>query len=103
MAVLDAHRAQARKTAARERLITWRQAGQAPIPNARPRRMAHPSRGRGQVAHAHARRVARRQPARGMPWRGATRAARTALRTLMLTRGGDQSWQPRQGLPRTSR
>jgi hypothetical protein len=102
IAALDAHRSQARNTAALERLITYRQAGQAPIPNERPRRIAQQSSGRGHVENANELLVARRQQARGMPWSWDTSAALTALRTLMLNRGWDHSWQPRQVLPRTS-
>ena len=70
--------------------------------NERQRRIAPQASGSGQVAQANALRVARRQTARGMQGSWETRAARTALRTLLLNRGWDPSWQPRQVLPRTS-
>jgi len=85
-----------------ESLITYLQARQAWIPNYRQRRIEQQYIGSGQVEKANDLLVARRQTARGMPWRWDTRAAGAALRTLMVTRGRDQSWQQRQGLPRTS-
>jgi hypothetical protein len=83
-------------------LITYLQARQAWIPNERQRRIEQQYIGSGQVEQANDLLVARRQKARGMQWSWDTSDARTALRTLMLNRGWDQSWQQRQVLPLTS-
>ena len=99
VAVLEAHRHEAKNEEKLDELIGYLQARQAWIPNYRQRRIDRHYIGSAHVEKANDLIVARRQKNRGMQWGEATSDALAALRTLMLNGGWDRYWQQREVLP----
>jgi hypothetical protein len=99
IAVLEAHRREARNEEKLDELITYLRARATWIPNYRQRRIEQRYIGSGQAEKANDLIVARRQKNRGMQWSLATSDALAALRTLLLNGGWDRYWQQREVLP----
>jgi hypothetical protein len=99
IAVLEAHRHQAKNEEKLDELISYLQARTAWIGNYRQRRIEQRYIGSGHAEKANDLIVARRQKNRGMQWSLETSDALAALRTLMLNGGWDRYWQRREVLP----
>jgi hypothetical protein len=99
IAVLEAHRHEAKSEEKLDELISYLQAREAWIPNYRHRRIERRYIGSGHAEKANDLIVVRRQKNRGMQWSVETSDALAALRTLMLNGGWDCYWQPREVLP----
>ena len=99
IAVLEAHRHEAKNEEKLDELIGYLQARAAWMVNYRQRRIERRSIGSGHAEKANDLIVARRQKNRGMQWSIETSDALAALRTLMLNGGWDRYWQEREVLP----
>jgi hypothetical protein len=99
IAVLQAHRHQAKNEEKLDELIGYLQARAAWMVNYRQRRIERRYIGSGHAEKANDLIVVRRQKNRGMQWSLETSDALAALRTLMLNGGWDRYWQQREVLP----